>query len=65
MENPVKLSMVIKSHLTDADYEMETFPMLAAKRINFVKMLIDKYPDTNVKVEEEELHDLWKNFGKA
>ena len=65
MENPVKLSMVIKSHLTDADYEMETFLILAAKRINFVKMLIDKYPDTNVKVEEEELHGLWKNFGKA
>jgi hypothetical protein len=65
MENSIKLSIVIKSHLTDADYEIETFPLLAAKRINFVKMLINKYPDTNVRVSEDELNELWKNFGKA
>ena len=55
MEDLVKLSMVIKSHLTDADYEIEIFPLLAAKRINFVKMLLHKYPDTNVKISEDEL----------
>ena len=65
MENLVKLSIVIKSHLSDAEYEAGVFPVLAAKRINFVKMLLHKYPDTNVKVEEEWLNDLWKNFGKA
>jgi hypothetical protein len=65
MENSVKLSMVIKSHLTDADYEMEVFPVLAAKRINFVKMLLHKWPDTNVRVSEDELNELWKTFGKA
>lgn len=65
MENQVKLSMVIKSHLSDADYEMEVFPILAAKRINFVKMLLHKWPDTNVRVSEDELNELWKTFGKA
>jgi hypothetical protein len=65
MENQVKLSMVIKSHLSDADYEMEVFPVLAAKRINFVKMLLHKWPDTNVRVSEDELNELWKTFGKA
>ena len=65
MENQIKLSMVIKSHLSDADYEMEVFPILAAKRINFVKMLLHKWPDTNVRVSEDELNELWKTFGKA
>jgi hypothetical protein len=65
MENQIKLSMVIKSHLSDADYEMEVFPVLAAKRINFVKMLLHKWPDTNVRVSEDELNELWKTFGKA
>jgi len=65
MENPIKLSMVIKSHLTDANYEMEVFPILAAKRINFVKMLLHNYPDTNVEVSEDMLNELWKTFGKA
>lgn len=65
MENSVKLSMVIKSHLTDADYEMEVFPLLAAKRINFVKMLIHNYPDTNIRVNEDVLNEMWKMFGKA
>jgi hypothetical protein len=65
MENPIKLSLVIKSHLTDADYETDAFPVLAQKRVNFVKMLLDKYPDTNIKVSEDELNDLWKNFGKV
>lgn len=65
MENSVKLSMVIKSHLTDAEYEMEVFPLLAAKRINFVKMLIHNYPDTNMRVNEDVLNEMWKMFGKA
>ena len=65
MENSVKLSMVIKSHLTDADYEIEVFPLLAAKRINFVKMLIHNYPDTNMRVNEDVLNEMWKMFGKA
>ena len=65
MENQVKLLMVIKSHLSDAEYEVEIFPVLAAKRINFVKMLLHKYPDTNVRVSEDELNELWKTFGKA
>jgi hypothetical protein len=65
MENQVKLSMVIKSHLSDAEYEVEIFPVLAAKRINFVKILLHKYPDTNVRVSEDELNELWKTFGKA
>ena len=65
MEDLVKLSMVIKSHLTDADYEIEIFPLLAAKRINFVKMLIHNYPDTNMRVNEDVLNEMWKMFGKA
>jgi hypothetical protein len=65
MENQVKLSMVIKSHLSDAEYETEVFPVLAAKRINFVKMLLHKYPDTNVRIGEDELNKLWETFGKA
>ena len=65
MENQVKLSMVIKSHLSDAEYETEIFPLLAAKRINFVKMLLQKYPDTDVRIDEDELNKLWKTFVKA
>jgi hypothetical protein len=65
MENQVKLSMVIKSHLSDAEYEVEIFPLLSAKRINFVKMLLHKYPDTDVRIDENELNKLWETFGKA
>ena len=65
MENQVKLLMVIKSHLSDAEYEVEIFPVLAAKRINFVKMLLHKYPDTDVRIDEDELNKLWETFGKA
>ena len=40
-------------------------PLLAAKRINFVKILIHNYPATNMRVSEGVLNEMWKMFGKA
>lgn len=59
-----KISLVIQNHLSDALLEIN-HPQLAEigeMRINYVKYLIAKYPDTTIKVEESELDEIWEMF---
>jgi len=56
----IKISMVIKSHLSDAMLEIGSDPEQAGKRINFVNWLVSMYPDTQERVTEEQLRLLWE-----
>ena len=56
----IKLSIAIQSHLSDAAFEMSFNPEMAENRIQFVKTLINLYPNTNVEVEEAELNKIYR-----
>ena len=58
----IRVSMVIASHLSDASIEMMFDQELANARINFVKVLVSLYPDTSVRVTEEELNSIWSKY---
>ena len=55
----IKISMVIKSHLSDAMMEIGSDPEQAGNRIKFVSWLVSMYPDTQERVTEEQLRLLW------
>ena len=54
--------MVIASHLSDASIEMMFDQSLANARLNFVKVLVSLYPDTSVRVTEDELNAIWSKY---
>jgi|688.fasta_scaffold82263_4 hypothetical protein len=54
-----KVSMVIKSHLSDAMLEIGSDPEQAGNRIKFVNWLVQMFPDTQERVTEEQLRLLW------
>ena len=54
-----KVRVIVKSHLNEALVDMECNPYMAERRIKFVKFLTDKYPDLNVKVDDEEIETMW------
>lgn len=54
-----KISLVIKNHLNDALYEFESVPYMAARRIRFVKLLVDTYPDTSVEIDDDLVEVMW------
>ena len=56
----IKITMVIKSHLSDAQLEIDSNPEQAGNRIKFVKWLVSMFPDTQERVTEEELRQWWK-----
>jgi len=56
----IKISMVIKSHLSDAMLEIGSDPEQAGNRIKFVNWLVSMYPDTQERVTEEQLRLLWE-----
>ena len=56
----IKISMVIKSHLSDAQLEIDSNPEQAGNRIKFVKWLVSMFPDTQERVTVEELRQWWK-----
>ncbi len=56
----IKISMVIQSHLSDAQIEIDSNPEQAGKRMKFVKWLVSMFPDTQERVTEEELRRWWK-----
>ena len=56
----IKISMVIQSHLSDAQLEIDSNPEQAGNRIKFVKWLVSMFPDTQERVTEEELRQWWK-----
>ena len=56
----IKISMVIQSHLSYAQLEIDSNPEQAGNRIKFVKWLVSMFPDTQERVTEEELRQWWK-----
>ena len=57
----LKLSIAIQSHLSDAAIEIFYNPELAEKRIQFVKTLINLYPNIDINVEEDELNRIYRD----
>jgi len=64
MENTftTKVSLIILSHLEDMELEISTNPEMASKRMRLVRILISEYPDTNVRISDEELDELWNGL---
>jgi hypothetical protein len=64
MENTftTKVSLIILSHLEDMELEISTNPEMALNRSHLVRRLISEYPDTNVRVSDEELDELWNGL---
>jgi hypothetical protein len=64
MENmfTTKVSLIILSHLEDMELEISTNPEMAYKRMRLVRILISKYPDTNVRISDEKLDELWNGL---
>ena len=54
-----KVSIVIQSHLSEAAIDIAHNPYMASRRIKFVKLLISKYPDTSVLVDDDEIEVLF------
>ena len=50
------VSLVMQSHLSDAMIEMDFNPEQANHRLRFVKYLINMFPDTNKKVDIDEVY---------
>ena len=57
----IKISMVIQSHLSDAMIEISFNPEQAERRIQFVKWLVNIYPDTNSYVDEDALNAIYRD----
>lgn len=57
-----KISMVIMSHLSDMRYETGMVGMegRVKVRINFIKLLIMEYPNTDTELSEDELNEIWR-----
>lgn len=58
----IEVRMAIMSRLSDVQ---ELLPYRGSydeimKRLNFVKLLLLTYPDTNVKVDDGTLNELWR-----
>jgi hypothetical protein len=61
------IQLVIQSHLSDASIEMG-HPQLADTaelRIQFVKFLLNQFPDTNRKIKLSEIEELFETFNEA
>ena len=58
------ISLIINSHLNDARIETTINPELAAKRIQFVQKVLSLYPDTNSRLDIEELDQIWNDLYK-
>jgi hypothetical protein len=56
----IKLSIAIQSHLSDAMIEMDFNQDLAEKRIRLVKILLHRYPQTNIDIEVSELNKIYR-----
>jgi hypothetical protein len=48
-----RVSMIIQSLLNDAMIEIDSNPILAQKRLQFVKYLVHMFPDTDTKIDED------------
>ena len=59
-----KVSLVIKSHLNDAMYEMSFnlpgYNYQAQERLRFVKYLVHMFPDTDTKIDVDAVFEQFK-----
>ena len=65
MQDQVKVSLVIKSHLNDAMMEMSSNPESADHRLRFVQYLVHFYPDTNQRIIPEFVYSQFENHSYA
>ena len=56
------ISLIINSHLNDAKIEANINPVLAIKRIQFVQQVLSLYPDTNTRLDIEEVDQIWNDL---
>jgi hypothetical protein len=56
----LKIKMVIMSHISDAEMEMSFDPIMARKRMEFVKYLLIKTDDINAYLPTEKFNEFWK-----
>jgi hypothetical protein len=62
MENKVKVSLVIKSHLNDAMIEMNYgMEKSVDHRLRYVNYLVHHFPDTNQEIIPDFVYDLFLN----
>lgn len=54
-----KVSIIVQSHLNSINVEFNTDQELSLKRLQFVKLLLFNYPNTNDRITDEELDKLW------
>ena len=57
----LRVSIAIQSHLSDAMMEISFNPEQAERRIQFVKWLVNIYPDTNAYVDEDALNAIYRD----
>lgn len=56
----LKIKMVMMSHLSDAEMEMNFDPAMARKRMEFVKYLLIKTDNINASLPIGKFNELWK-----
>lgn len=56
----LRVSTAIQSHLNDIIIEMESAPEMAMYRLRFVKYLISMFPETDKKVDIDEVYEQFK-----
>jgi hypothetical protein len=52
--------MIIQSLLSDAMIEMDSNPILAQKRLRFVKYLVHMFPDTTIIIDEDIVYEQFR-----
>jgi hypothetical protein len=58
-----RISLVIQSNLSDAMVEMESNPLQAQERLQFVKYLVNMFPDTDKKMDTDVVYKQFKLGG--
>ena len=57
----IRVSLAIKSHLSDAMIEMgiqkEVYQQQAQERLRFIKYLVHMFPNTNVEIDVNEVYE--------
>lgn len=57
----IRVSLAIKSHLSDAMIEMgiqkEVYQQQAQERLRFIKYLVHMFPNTNVEIDADEVYE--------
>ena len=60
MENKVKVSLVIQSHINDATIEMIHNPELAYNHLHFVQYLVHMFPNTDTIIDVDAVYNQFK-----